>query len=255
MTFTKYHRTISLGYSIAKANFKLRNEGSYLGIFWYLLNPLSFFLVILFVYRALFSSQEIVYYPMYLFMGLIMINFFNQLISTSVKLIENNAGFIKSVKVPYETFVLAAVFQSVFSHAFELLIVAVLFLYFHLSLIGILWYLVVFVFFTLFTLGACLTVATLGAYLNDLGNIWAILSQLLFFASPVFYAVHPGTYLYLGNLLNPLFYFFTAARDVSIYATIPAWWMILILVAVSLCSMLIGMAIFNRFKGRFAEMV
>ena len=38
----------ALSFSLAKANFKIRNEGSYLGIFWYLLEPLAFFIVLLF---------------------------------------------------------------------------------------------------------------------------------------------------------------------------------------------------------------
>ena len=32
---------IQIGFQLAKTNFKLRNEGSYLGIFWYLLYLLN----------------------------------------------------------------------------------------------------------------------------------------------------------------------------------------------------------------------
>ncbi len=34
---------------LAKTNFKLRIEGSYLGILWYLLNPLALFLILLLI--------------------------------------------------------------------------------------------------------------------------------------------------------------------------------------------------------------
>ncbi|HNU96023.1 MAG TPA: hypothetical protein PKH95_01275 [Candidatus Magasanikbacteria bacterium] len=36
----KINNIFNLSWQLAKANFKLRNEGSYLGIFWYLLDPL-----------------------------------------------------------------------------------------------------------------------------------------------------------------------------------------------------------------------
>lgn len=37
----------NLSISLAKAEFKLRNEGSYLGILWYLLNTLNIFNILI----------------------------------------------------------------------------------------------------------------------------------------------------------------------------------------------------------------
>src|ERR1035437_5255328 len=212
---------LSQSYSLAKANFKVRNEGSYLCILWYLLNPLSYFLIILYLRAVLFASEAVAYYQAYLLLGLIMMNFFNQSMAASADLIRSNSGFIKSIKICYEIFVVSTLLQGMFSHAFELLLFAVLLLYVHVSLLGIVWYLVVFVFFALFVLGLSFLFATVGLYFNDLKNIWAIGAQLLLFITPVFYAVHPGTYIYVGNLFNPLFYFLTAARDVAIYGILP----------------------------------
>ena len=165
-----YNKTISLSYSIAKANFKLRNEGSYLGIFWYLLNPLSLFVILLFLRGAFFSTENIKFYPIYLLIGIIMINFFNQLIGFSVNIIKNNSGYVKSIKISQEVFVFSMVIQSIFSHMFELMLVAVLFIYFKVSLIGILFYLFIFIFFTIFTSGLCLIFAVIGLYINDFNN-------------------------------------------------------------------------------------
>ena len=251
----KIDSVLSLSYSIAKANFKLRNEGSYLGIFWYLLSPLSLFLIILFIRGSIVSTEGVANYPLYLLLGLVMVNFFSQLIHSATNVIQANSGFIKSIKIPLEVFVFSIVLQSIFSHAFEVLLIALFFIYFHISLIGIFFYLIVFAFFAIFVLGLCLFFATLGLYVSDLGNIWTIASQLLFFLTPTFYIVHPGTSLYLGNLFNPIFYFMTAARDVAIYGTMPAWWMIGVMLAVSTLSFCVGALVFNKFKGRFAELV
>ncbi len=255
VSIKKYREILETSYSLAKANFKVRNESSYLGILWYLLNPLSYFFIILYLRGVLFSTATVAYYPVYLLMGLIMLNFFNQSIGASIDLIRNNAGFIKSMKIPYEIFVLSIVFQAIFSHIFELLLVALLFIYFHVSLIGIVWYIFAFILYALFTLGLCFLFSTIGLYFSDFRNIWSIFSQLLLFVTPIFYVVNPGNYLYLSNLLNPLFYFMTTARDVAIYAILPPFWMSLGAICIALASLIIGFSFFHKFKDRFAEYV
>lgn len=251
----KISETLSLGYSLAKANFKVRNEGSYLGILWYLLNPLCFFLIILYIRGALVPTETIDQYPLYLLMGLTMLNFFSQVIRSSVSLIEANSGIIKSIKIPYEIFVISTLLQAVFSHAFEVLLMAAFFLYFHVPLVGMLLYAVVFVFYAAFALGLSFLATTIGLYFSDLENVWAVVSQLLLFLTPVFYLVSPGTRLYAANLLDPFFYFMTVARDAAIYRTLPPAWMSLTAVGVSLASCAVGILVFETCKGRFAEYV
>lgn len=253
--FQYYKKTFLLSFSIAKANFKLRNEGSYLGIFWYLLNPLSLFAILLFLRGAFFSTEHIKFYPIYLLIGIIMINFFNQLIGFSINVIQNNSGYIKSIKISQEVFVFAMVIQFIFSHIFELMLVAILFVFFKVSLIGILLYLFIFIFFTIFVLGLCLIFAVIGLYINDFNNIWSIASQLLFFITPIFYSISPGTNLSAINHFNPLFHFITITRDVAIYGIFPPLPIILLMIGISVGSFFVGSIIFNKFKGKFAELV
>jgi ABC-type polysaccharide/polyol phosphate export permease len=252
---TTYKKIIPLSYSLAKANFKVRNETSYLGVLWYLLNPLCFFLILLYLRGVLFSSASVPHYSVYLMIGLIMLNFFNQAINSSIGLIRGNSGFIKSMKVPYEVFVFSIVFQAAFSHIFEFSLVALLFLYFHISALGLLLYAAVFVFYALFTLGLCFLFSTIGLYFSDFANVWSIISQLLMFVTPVFYVVVPGSYAYSSSLFNPLFYFMTAAREASNYGTIPSLLMFAALAILAAGSLFVGLFFFKRFKSRFAEFV
>ena len=66
---------IELSFALAKAQFKLRNEGSYLGIFWYILNPIFIFSLLLLIFSTR-VGQGIPHYPLYLLLGIIMFNFF-----------------------------------------------------------------------------------------------------------------------------------------------------------------------------------
>ena len=52
-----------------------------------------------------------------------------------------------------------------------------------------------------------------------------------------------------------MYYFITIARDLIIYVRMPELWMILIAVFYSLAFLFVGMLIFNRLNGKFAELI
>src|SRR4030043_292518 len=104
-----------LSLSLAKFKFKLRNEGSYLGIIWYLLSPLFFFTLLFFIFNERIGSN-IQNYPLYLLIGIIMFNFFQSVTSEAATIILTNRGLIKSIKFPRESLVLSNLLRALFSH-------------------------------------------------------------------------------------------------------------------------------------------
>ncbi len=248
---------MNLSLSLAGAHFKLRNEGSYLGILWYLLNPLALFAVLLFVKHAAFSaSVPIQHYPLYLFVGLVMQNYLNRAVAGSVDIIRKNAGFIKSIQIPLEALVISSVMHMLYAHAFEMILVAGLVLYFGVSLSMLLFYAVSVILFTLFILGLSFVFATIGAYANDVQNVWNVVSQILFFITPIFYSVHPGTFLHAINQFNPLYYFITFARWPAIAQSgMTAGSLFAALAGFSFLSLGIGLFVFEKSKRKFAELV
>lgn len=244
-----------LSFSLAEANFKLRNEGSYLGLLWYLLNPLALFFIILFIRNQVFISVDIPHYPIYLLIGLLMFHFSSSLIGGSINIISSNANFIKSIKIPHEALVVSRVLQAVFSHLFELILIVACLLYFHVTLLGLFAYLAVFALLVVFLLGVSFALATFGAYVNDLGNIWAMASQLLFFITPIFHAPDVGSALYKINMFNPFYYYISAGREMFLYGRPPSAEMLGIMVIMSIGAFIIGLYIFEKKKVKFAELV
>ena len=252
----RFLKTIRLSFSLAKINFKLRNEGNYLGVIWYLLVPLSLFLIILLVRHAAFSDAGIEQYPIYLLIGITGFNFFRQSISLSISSIHQNGGFIKSLNgISLEAFVLSQFIESVFSHAFELILIAGFMLYFGLPIVWLALYPIAFLLFAPFVLGISLIFATGGTYMRDLENVWNIATQLLLFGTPIFYVALPGSFAYSINLLNPLFYFLLIARDFVIYHIVPPVWMMFVLFGFGIVCLIIGMFVFKKFKYGFSELV
>ncbi|MFA6050311.1 MAG: ABC transporter permease [Candidatus Paceibacterota bacterium] len=240
---------------MAKANFKLRNEGSYLGLFWYLLNPFVLFFVILFVRQQAFENTYFILFPAYLLIGLLMYNFFTQTITAAIGIIVANANFIKSLKMPVESIVISRVMQSVFSHAFEILLIIACMVYFSILPSALAVYIFIFIFFALFTLGAAFIFATVGVFIPDLSNVWIVLSQILFFITPIFHIPDQGSLLSIINYLNPLYYFLEAGRMMFIQGVFPGVLLLLQIFCMSILCFAIGLFVFEKQKSKFAELV
>ena len=240
-----------LGFSLSRANFKLRNEGSYLGILWYLLDPLLMFGVLFIVFSKNIGSS-IEHYPLYLLIGLIIFNFFSSVTSEAPTLITNNGTFIKSIKIPSEALVISMLLKSIYSHLFEIIVLAIFLIFFNIPLINIIFYLPVLLMIILFTAGLAFILSALGVYATDLNNVWRFISQLIFFASPIFYHLEPGQLLFK---LNPLAYFITMSREILLYGRWPNHLLIIISLSYAFIFFGLGLIIFNKTKNKFAENV
>jgi len=247
---------LGLGLQLAKASFKLRNEGSFLGIFWYLLEPFLLFIIILGLRIALFGGGDVnPSYPLYLLLGLVMFNFFSKTTGASSTIITGSANYIKSIKINYESLVVSRVLEGIYSHLFEIILFFIFMIYYHASLIWILAYLPIFIFYVLFILGFSFILATIGVFVYDLNNVWRVVTSLLFFITPLFYFIEKGTLIYKINLINPAYYVIAIAREFVIYNRIPEYWVMGVFIGISLLFFIVGIFIFRKFKNKFAELI
>ncbi len=247
-------KVLGLGLALAKAEFKLRNEGSFIGILWYLLNPVLMFVLLLLVFSDRLGGN-IPSYPLYILLGIIIFNFFQKVTVESTKAIYDHRSIIKSIKFPNEVLVLSLIFKFLFAHVFEIVIFSVVLIIFNGSLASMLAYPLILILFLFFCYGVSLFLSSATIYLTDMDNIWRFLSMLLWFATPIFYAIEGQERLLLFNSINPLFYFITAARDMIIYGRIPEMWIVGGCIASALASLAIGIAAFNMLKKRIPELI
>jgi len=243
-----------LSLAIAKTEFKQRNEGSYLGMLWYLLNPLLMFTLLFLVFGDRLGGS-IPHYPLYLLLGIIIFNSFHQATTESTRQIIENDYLIKSVHFPYISLICGVVLKTLFSHILEIIVFTGFLVFFQVSAKGIVFYPIILALFSLFVLGVSSALSAAAVYLIDLGNIWMFVSRLLWFATPIFYSIENQTRLLYFNMLNPMYYFITASRDILIYQKPPHAWIICGMIVFAAVSITAGMLIFNKLKGKFAEMV
>lgn len=247
---SKIKSILGLSLSLAKVNFKLRNEGTYLGMLWYLLEPLFMFLVLLYIFSSRITTVK--NYPLYLLLGLIMYNLFSSSTIQSARAIIDNAEFIKSLKIPYEPLVLSVVFQFIFTHIFEIAVLAIFMMYFSVQLTGLIFYPILLFFYSIFILGISFALAAIGVRINDIANAWRVIVRLLWFATPIFYSIKEDS---MQFLLNPIAHFISAGRSLIIANQLPPLWIAINIVITPIISLAGGLFIFNLSKNKFAEYV
>lgn len=240
---------------LAINDFKARNEGSYLGMLWYLLNPLLMFVVLWLVFSYKFG-QEITLYPAYLLSGIILFNFFQQVTNVSTSVIIKNSDLIKSINFPRQSLVLSVVLTETLAHLFEVLVLLLILLFLSVNIIGLVFYPLILFFFVLFTYGVSLILASLTVYVLDFANIWRFFSFLLWLATPIFYlAGDYGYYASLINTFNPLYYFITLFRQIVIYHELPAMSLIGGGIIFSLSVFVLGIMLFEKLKYKMIEKI
>lgn len=182
-----------------------------------------------------------------------MFNFFQNTTIESTKAIENNKSIIKSINFPKEALIGGIVLRNFFSHLLEILLFLIILIFLKISLIGILYYFIILCFMIIFIFGISLIFSAITVYFIDFENIWIFASRILWFITPIFYAIEGQNHLFYLNLFNPMFYFITIARDTMIYSKTPETWIILGIIFYSLAFLLAGILIFNKLKIKFAE--
>jgi len=245
----RLQKTLRLSFSLAKTDFKLKNEGSLLGMFWYLLEPILLLSLLYIIFSQSLGGQ-IENYPLYLLLGLIIFNFFSHATTEATGAIVNNAELIKSSNFPREALVISIVIKRLYSHLFEILIFAGFLIFLGADPIWLLFYPIILFFLILFVLGLSLLLSVINIYFIDMANIWGFACQLLWFATPIFYSDKFPLPFYS---FNPLAYFISISRKIIIYHQIPAIKLVAIIIIGSLFSVLVGFYLFNLFKKDFAE--
>jgi ABC-type polysaccharide/polyol phosphate export permease len=252
---SKFINTIKLSNQLAITDFKLKNEGSFLGLLWYVFNPILLFTLVYFVFNNNLGSN-IHYYSLYLLLGILMFNFFQSITLESIRTIINeNHYLIKSINFPRESLVIAIVIKNIFSHLIEILLFGILLAFFGINFLNIFLYLIILFFFSLFLIGLSLILSSATVYVVDLDNIWNFATKLLLFATPIFYVIENNIYLFYANLINPLFYYLSFARDIIIYNSIPELYIIYGSILFSIIFFILGIFIFKKLNKRMAELI
>lgn len=258
---------------LTSTNLKAGHRDKVLGHLWNLLDPLMFMLVYYFVFGVLFKlagGGRTVHFMLYILVGILTFRFISGVINQAANCIRGNRGLIHEINFPKAVFPVSVTFSRLYDFLWGTIVIfAFLLLSGTWPTIHFLWLPLLVALMLLFTLGAALVVAYLGAFFADTTNVINVALRLLFYCSPIFYYVRPkagipkdDVFLYYGHetvytlyMLNPIACFFECFRDALLWGDMPEPRMLLYMTAVSVILCMIGFAIFARGEGKFAKYI
>lgn len=258
-----WRRFADLTWMIGSTNYKLTYFGSALGYLWALVRPLLLFGVLYVVFsQVLRFGDQIKAYPMLLLLNIVLFNFFQEATGRSVTAVVENEALVRKMHFPRMVIPLSTVLTAAMNLVLSLVAVFVFLVAFGieprwewLGLPLIIAPLIA------FTAGVAMILSSLYVRFRDVAPIWAVLSTVLFYGSPVLYAIDlvPGEWKRVV-LANPIASLLEQARHWIIDPAAPPaftaiggwpWGLIPLAVFVAVCAA--GLWIFNHEAPRIAE--
>jgi ABC-2 type transport system permease protein len=242
----------------ARRELKGKYKGSVLGSLWALVNPLA----TLAIYSLVFGfflrftppvggNGSLQSFPIYLFTGLVVWNFFLAVATGSMQALIGAGPLLRKIYFPPFAPVIGNALATIQQTAIELGLL--LFVFVLAWNVGwtVLLLPVLLLLLAAFSLGVGLLLAMLNARLRDINYIVQVIFNLLFYAAPIIYPIafvtdrydeHPWLRVYE---LNPITSFVEAFRDVLYDLTLPPLWQLGYLVLISAGMLAVGWRFFQ----------
>lgn len=257
---------------LVKTDFRLRYQGSFLGIAWSVLKPLMMFCVMYVVFgKFLRMSDGTSTYPVVLLLGISSWQFVTESTSIGLRSVVDRGDLLRKIHFPNYIVVVSATMGAMISYAINLVVVLVFAL---IARVQFTWRVVLLpiniIELYAVTLGLTLIMATLYVYFRDIAHIWEVLQQVIFYAMPIIYPLSYVTdrggilaTLARMELLNPFAQTIQDIRHNFIAPeTQPTIWnqfsnpaIKAIPIVLTLLCLGLGVYLFRRNSRRFAEVM
>jgi ABC-2 type transport system permease protein len=259
-----WRRFVHLTWLLAITEFRLAYFGSVLGYLWSLMRPLLFFGVLYVVFSQVIRfGNKIQDYPMVLLASVVLFLFFSEATGNAVRSVLSRESLVRKMQFPRMVIPLSTVLTSALNLATNLLAVFVFLLAYGIEPRWT-WLLLPLLLIPLiaFTTGIAMILSSLYVTYRDVAPIWAVFSQLLFYATPILYTFEQASPGWQRHVImsNPLACILEQGRrwlvDPGAKGAIDAaggltWFLIPAALLVGVCAL--GVWIFNREAPKIAE--
>lgn len=218
-------RFASLTLTLAVTDFKLRYFGSVLGYFWSLARPLMLFGVLYVVFTHVVRfGDEVADYPVVLLTSIVLWTYFAETTSGAVGSLVQRENLLRKIRFPRLVIPLSIALTGLFNLAANLVAVFAFFVISgvepRLSWLELLPLIVLLV---LLATGVSMLVSSLFVRFRDIGQIWDVALQVLFWGSPIIYVASalPDS-VEKEALVNPLAAILTEVRHALIDPSAPS---------------------------------
>lgn len=188
----KYRYSWILLREMVKTDFKLRYQGSILGILWSALKPLMLFVVmyLVFVKFLRINDPNIPNYAVVLLLGISIWSFVSETTNGSIGAVVENSGLLRKINMPKYLIVFQKLASAAINFGINLAIVIIFALIFGVHFTwNILWIPLILVELFALVFAISLILSALFVRFRDIGPIWEIVLQILFYAAPIIWPI------------------------------------------------------------------
>lgn len=172
-------------------DFKLRYQGSILGYLWSLLKPLLLFAILYVVFANFLKiGANIEHFAVYLLLGIVMWTFFVEATSQGMGAIVSRGDLIRKINFPKYIIVISGTISALINLILNLIVVSIFIV---LNGVELHWTLLLLPVYILelyvFALAIAFLLSAVYVKYRDIGHIWEVFMQGVFYATPILYPV------------------------------------------------------------------
>ncbi|MDJ0797355.1 MAG: ABC transporter permease [Calothrix sp. MO_167.B12] len=211
---------------LVSRNLKVRYRGSFLGVYWSLLNPIIMTGLYTTIFGATFASyygNSIINYVLAAFTGLVVINFFAASTTQALTSVVGNGALLNKIRLPVSIFPTSMIAANIFQFSIGVLpLLAVMTLVNSQNLLNVIALLFPLLALALVSLGIGFLVSALFVFFRDLPYFYELVVFVLWITSPVFYpaAIVPDRVRPI-LALNPLSPVIESLRQITLSRELP----------------------------------
>ena len=257
---------------LVKTDFKLRYQGSMLGMAWSVLKPLMLFAVMYVVFvRFLRFGAGIPHFAVSLLLAQTLWSFFQEATSNGMRAIVDRGDLLRKINFPKYIVVISSTVSALINLAISLVVVLVFMIINGVEFRPtILIFPVLIVELYVFALAIAFLLSTLYVKFRDIGHIWDVIMQIWFYITPIIYPLSQiigmgGHGLLIAKamlVVNPVAQIIQDARYVlvttqteTIWNTVGAGMPLLKIIPIIIVATIftVGVIVFRKHARTFAE--
>jgi ABC-2 type transport system permease protein len=258
---------------LVRREISARYQGSFLGLLWSYVNPLTQFCIYYFVMGVLFRlHQDVPNFAIHMFCGIIIVHFFNETFNAGTRSIVRNKAMVQKMAMPREMFPVASMLVSAY-HVVPQLVILVIICFWTgwtpdpAGMVAVFLSLAI-----IMVMGTALALifSAANVFFRDVSNVAQIMTNFVRFGVPMIYPYslvaerfHGHTELYLANpianavlLMQRAFWVGTTDDpDVTIATHMPDFLFTrgVIALGISLVVLGVGQLVFSRLQNKIPE--
>lgn len=242
----------------AKASLKSEIANSYLNWLWWILDPLCFMLIYTFMFGVVFKASE-KYFPVFIFTGITMWDFFNKNVIQSVKIVKTNKSIVSKVYLPKYMLLITKMMVNGFKMLISIGLIIIMAVIWHVPFYtSVLYAIPILITLVLITFGIGCYMLHYGVFVEDLSNVMTIVLRLVFYLTGIFYDPMkriPAPYGGIVCKANPIAFLLSSMRNCVLYGQIPHRKLLILWFLIGLALSILGIRKIYKNENSYVKVI